>query len=224
MRSKEKTQTTGSKVIRLGPICIKRYGPHKRLPSITPGERLRREIIGSKLLASQKVVVAKPWIWSEQGLWAIRRWYPGIHPYMNYRVNDTDICALADWLSEHRGKGASLPFRTDINLAILTHFLLNGIQDLNHPLVITVIEGKDLLHADLVPENILFGNNEPIILDPESVSVGNLAWDAAQIISHIFQLKEGDPFALKFLYRVGLNEAEKELVWSIVRVFMRKKK
>lgn len=223
MRFKENTQAIGSKVIRLGPICIKRYKPHKRLPSISADERLRREIIGAKLLTSQKVIVARPWIWSERGLWAIRRWYSGIHPYINYKANDSDICALADWLLEHRDKGSSLPFRTNANLTILTHFSLIGIQNMKDPLVMTVIEGKDLLHADLVPENILLGNNKPIILDPESVSVGNLAWDVAQILSHTFRLKEDNPVASKFIYKVGLNEAEKELVWNLVRLFINKK-
>jgi len=94
-----------------------------------------------------------------------------------------------------------------------------GVQPPNAPLVIAVLQGNDLLHADLIPENILIGNKKPIVLDTESVSVGHLAWDVAQILTYIFQTDKADPIAFEFLDKIGLNEADRELVWALVNLF-----
>jgi len=209
-----------SKIIRLGSICIKRYGAHKRLPDIPAVTRLRREIAGANLLRSQHLIVAQPWVWSEQGVWTIRRWYPGVHPDKYHRPTGSDIYAFANWLSEHRGLGSSVPFRTNVNLAIRVRFSMLGIQNWNDSLIIAILEGNDLLHADLISENILLGNKKPVVLDPESVSVGHLAWDAAQVLVHILRVSEGDPLSSEFLDKVGFSRVEKELVWSLAKLFM----
>lgn len=164
----------GSKVIRLGPVCIKHYGTHKRAPSIPAITRLRREIVGANLLNSEHVTVAQPLVWSESGVWIIRRWYPGVHPDKHHRPTESDIYGLAHWLKEHRSIGCSVPFRSNVNKAICIRFLMMGMQNLDASLIRAILEGKDLLHADLISENILLGNKKPVILDSESVSVGHL--------------------------------------------------
>jgi len=95
-----------------------------------------------------------------------------------------------------------------------------GIQNWNDSLIIAILEGNDLLHADLISENILLGNKKPVVLDPESVSVGHLAWDAAQVLVHILRVSEGDPLSSEFLDKVGFSRVEKELVWSLAKLFM----
>ncbi|MCL0048636.1 phosphotransferase, partial [Dehalococcoidia bacterium] len=90
---------------------------------------------------------------------------------------------------------------------------------LNDPLVVDVLEGNDLLHADLIPENILLGNEKPIVLDSESVSIGHLAWDAAMVLTHILRVVEGDPIASEFLDKIGFKGVDRKLVWNLVNLF-----
>lgn len=212
-----------SKIIHFGPICIKHYQPHKRLPNTSALDRLNREIIGGKLLHSNHIIVARPWIWSRRGLLAIRRWYRGTHPSLDYQLRECDMFAFANWLSEHRGKGTLFPFKDNRNLAILTHLAMRGIQTIDDPLIKTILKGNDLLHADLIPENILFGNSKPVVLDPESISVGHLAWDVAQLIFFVFSFNGNDYGAQKFLKAIDLNQSERELVWNVVRLFAKTK-
>lgn len=209
----------GSRIIRIGPTCIKYYRPHKRLPDIPAIDRLEREIIGGKLLHSKQIIVARPWIWNKKRLCTIRRWYRGIHPSIDHQIRERDIFAFAKWLSEHRGKGKLLPFKTHRNLAILTHLSMLGIRTIDDPVIKTILEGKDLLHADLVPENILLGNSNPVVLDPESISVGHLAWDIAQLIFFIISFGENDFRAENFLKVIDLDRSERELVWHVVSFF-----
>jgi len=209
----------GSKIIRLGPICIKRYGVHKRVPNISAVTRLRREIAGANLLSSQHIVVARPWVWSEWGAWLIRCWYSGVHPDSQHQPTKSDAYAFASWLLEHRGLGGSVPFRTNVNIAIRARLSMLGIQKQNDPLAVAVLEGNDLLHADLIPENVLLGNKKPIILDSESVSVGNLVWDAAMVLSHILRVNEGDLIASEFLDKIGFKEVDRKLIWNLVNLF-----
>jgi len=100
------------------------------------------------------------------------------------------------------------------------HFSILGIQRQDNPLLKAVLKGNDLLHGDLVPENILLGKDRPVVLDPESVCVGHLAWDAAQALAHILQVDESDPIAHEFLDRVGLSGGGRELTWSLIKLFM----
>ena len=219
MRLWKNRELVGNKIIRLGPLCIKRYGVHKQLPNIPAVARLRREIVGASLLSSQHVVVTRPWVWSKWGVLSIRPWYLGKHPDKHHRPTMSEIHAFANWLSEHRGLGGSVPFRTDANLAIRVRFSMLEIQNQNDLLAVAVLGGNDLLHADLIPENILLGNKKPIVLDPESVSVGHLAWDAAMVLTNILRDNEGDQIASEFLDRVGLKGADRELVWNLVNLF-----
>ena len=98
MRLWKNKELVGSKIIRLGPICIKHYMVHKRLPDIPAVTRLRREVIGANLLSSRHVTIARPWVWSERGAWVIRRWYPGVHPDKQHRPTKSNalrFCKLA---------------------------------------------------------------------------------------------------------------------------------
>ena len=219
MRLGKNKGLVGSKIIRLGPICIKRYGVHKRVPDIPAVTRLRREIVGANLLSSQHVVVVRPWVWSEWGVLIIRRWYLGVHPNKRQRPTRSEVHALANWLSERRDLGGSVPFRINANLAIRARFSMLGINNPNDSLAVAVLKGNDLLHADLIPENILLGNKKPIILDSESVSVGHLAWDAAQLLTYILRVDEGDVIASEFLEKIGFKGADRELVWTLVNLF-----
>lgn len=219
MRAEKNKGLVRSKIIRLGPICIKRYGAHKRVPDIPAITRLRREIVGANLLNSQHVIVARPLVWSESGIWIIRRWHPGVHPDKHHRPTESGIYALAHWLKEHRAIGCSVPFRTNVNVAIRIRFIMMGIQNLDDPLIKAILERKDLLHADLIPENILLGNKKPIILDSEAVSVGHLAWDAAQVLTFILRVDKDDQIASEFLDEIGFEGVDRELVWTLVNLF-----
>ncbi|MCL0065971.1 phosphotransferase [Dehalococcoidia bacterium] len=168
---------------------------------------------------SEHVTVAQPLVWSESGVWIIRRWYPGVHPDKHHRPTESDIYGLAHWLKEHRSIGCSVPFRSNVNKAICIRFLMMGMQNLDDSLIRAILEGKDLLHADLIPENILLGNKKPVILDSESVSVGHLVWDAAQVLTFILRVDEDDQIASEFLDEIGFAGVDKNLVWTLVNLF-----
>lgn len=209
----------GSEVTRLGPLCVKRYRPHKRLPHLPPSLRLRHEVVGAGLLSSRHVRVARPLFWSERGAWAVRRWYEGAHPSSEGDVRASELEAVLNWLREHRGRGRSFPLRAHAGVAVLSHLSMRGVRSSDDPLAAAVLGGEDLLHGDLVAENVLLGAGKPVILDTESVCVGSIAWDAAQVVAFILRARASDPVASTFLDDIGLDETEKGLARTLVELF-----